>query len=100
MTFPVTEGNTMTVEVTPETTRNHDSVIFNLDRNLLPPGTGSTYPDSDLAKDNPLASALFKIKGVTSVWILGNQVQVSKDERVSWGRISSRIIETIKKTLA
>ena len=89
----------MTVDVTLETTRNNDSVIFKLNRELLPPGTGETYPDSDLAKDNPLASALFKIKGVLSVWIIGNEVQVSKDERVSWGRINSRIIETIKKTL-
>ncbi len=89
----------MTVDVTLETTRNSDSVIFKLDRELLPPGTGDTYPDPELAKENPLASALFKIKGVVSVWIIGNEVQVSKDERVSWGRINSRIIETIKRTL-
>ncbi len=90
----------MTVDVTLEPTRNIDSVVFKLNRELLPPGIGGSFPDSDLAKDDPLASALFKIKGVISVWIIGSEVQVSKDERVSWGRINSRIIETIKQTLA
>ncbi len=100
MTTTVSEGNIMTVEVTVETTRNQDSVIFKLNRILLGPGTGQTYPNAESAQNHPLASALFKIRGVASVWIIGSEVQVTKEERVSWSRITSRIVETLRTTLA
>jgi len=87
----------MTVEVKSEPTRNEHSVIFRLNKNLIQPGTGKSYPDAASAAHNPLARALFQIRGVHSVWVLGNEVQVTKDESVRWGTINSKVIETIKQ---
>ncbi len=87
----------MSLEVKATPTRNEHSVIFQLNKTLIQPGTGQSYPDARSAEGSPLASALFRIEGVQSVWILGNDVQVTKDESVRWGRINSKIIETIKQ---
>jgi hypothetical protein len=77
--------------------RNENSVSFILDKTLIPPGTGNPYPNREKAQSDPLAKALFEIKGVSSVWVLGNEVQVTKDDQVSWGALKSRVVETIKQ---
>jgi len=41
--------------------------------------------------------ALFEIRGVSSIWILGNEVTVTKVPGVSWGNIKAKIVETIKQ---
>ncbi len=87
----------MSVKVTVEPMRNENSVAFILDKSLLPPGTGSSYPNREKAQSNPLAKALFEIRGVSSVWVLGNEVQVTKDEQVTWGSLKSKVMETIKR---
>ena len=88
---------TMTVEVTVEPTRNEHSVIFKLNKDLIPPGTGLSFSDAESAKDHPLAKALFQLPGVSSVWILGNDVQVTKEDRMRWSSLKSKVIETIKR---
>ena len=87
----------MTVEVKVKPTRNEHSVIFSLNKTLVRAGTGEPYSDAASAKNSPLASALFKIRGVQSIWLLGNDVQVTKYESARWGTLNSKIIETIKQ---
>ena len=87
----------MSVQVTVAPTRNENSVSFVLDKTLIPPGTGESYPNSEKAQSNPLARALFEIKGVNSIWVLGNEVQVTKDNDASWGALKGRVVETIRK---
>jgi hypothetical protein len=87
----------MSVKVTVEPMRNEHSVSFILDKTLIPPGTGSSYPNSEKAQSNPLAKALFEIQGVSSVWVLGNEVQVTKDDQATWGAVKSKVVETIRR---
>jgi NFU1 iron-sulfur cluster scaffold homolog, mitochondrial len=87
----------MSVTVTVEPMRNEHSVSFLLDKTLIPPGTGSSYPNREKAQSNPLAKALFEIQGVNSVWILGNEVQVTKDYETTWGALKGRVVETIRQ---
>ena len=87
----------MSVSVTVETTRNENTVVFKLDKDLIPPGTGSSYPSREMAQSNPLAKALFEIRGVSSVWVLGNEVHVTKDDAATWGGVKSKVMETIRK---
>ncbi len=87
----------MVVNVTVEPMRNEHSVSFTLDKALLPPGTGNPYSNREMAQSDPLAKALFEIKGVSSVWILGNEVQVTKDDQATWGALKGRVVETIKQ---
>jgi len=87
----------MTVEVKATPTRNEHSVIFKLNKTLIPMGTGLTFPTAESARNHPLAHALFQIEGVLSVWILGDEVQVTKDESLRWTRVHSKVIETIRR---
>ena len=87
----------MTVEVTVEPTRNEHSIIFQLNKDLIPPGTGLSFSNAEQAAGHPLAKALFQIPGVASVWILGNDVQVTKEDGMRWGSLKSKITETIKR---
>lgn len=87
----------MSVNVTVEPMRNEHSVSFLLDKTLIPPGTGESYPNREKAQSNPLAKALFEIQGVSSIWILGNEVQVTKDDGASWGALKGRLVEAIRK---
>lgn len=87
----------MSVNVTVEPMRNENSVAFILDKSLIPPGTGNPYSNREAAQSNPLAKALFEIKGVSSIWVLGNEVQVTKDDQATWGAIKAKVVETIKQ---
>ena len=87
----------MSVQVTVEPMRNKNSVAFILDKTLIPPGTGSSYPNREKAQSNPLAKALFEIRGVNSIWILGNEVQVTKDDEATWGALKGKVVETIRQ---
>ena len=90
----------MSITVTVETTRNADSVIFKLKTDLLPPGIGGSYPNREIAQSNPLAKALFDIPGVSSVWLMGSEIQVTKNAQTTWGAIKAKIVETIKRVAA
>ena len=85
----------MTLEITVEPTRNDNSFIFILNRQVVPPGTGLSYSDPVSAKDNPLAKSLFQIKGVASLWMISNEIQVTKNDNTRWPAIKSKILETI-----
>ncbi|MBI4384849.1 MAG: NifU N-terminal domain-containing protein [Nitrospinae bacterium] len=82
------------IEVTP--TRNEHSIVFRLNLKLIPPGTGLSFANPQSADSHPLARALFQVKGVVSVWIIGDEIQVTKDEKVRWGSVKPRIIEVIR----
>lgn len=85
----------MALEITFEPTRNENSVIFYLNRQVVRPGTGLTFSNPETAKENPLAKQLFQIKGVASVWMISNEIQITKNDNARWSAIKSKIIETI-----
>ena len=89
--------NLMSVSVTVEPTRNENTVVFKLDKELIPPGTGNSYPDREKAQEDPLARALFEIRGISSIWVLGNEVHVTKEDGVTWGAVKSKVMETIRQ---
>jgi len=89
----------MTVEIEITATRNPNYVTFSTNHDFIPPGTGQTYPDAESAELNPLAKALFEIPGVESLWVLGNHVHVTKNEKIPWTRIQSRVIETLGRVI-
>ena len=90
-------GTFMSVSVTVEPTRNENAIVFKLDKDLIPPGTGNSYPNRETAQSDPLAKALFEIRGVASVWVLGNEVHVTKEDGVTWGAVKSKVMETIRR---
>ncbi len=89
----------MTVKIQVVPTRNEHLVGFKLENPLIPPGTGLSFANPGLAQGHPIARALFEIPGVVGVWILGDEIQVTKDAGTRWSRIQSKVIETIRRTL-
>ncbi|MBI5427936.1 MAG: NifU N-terminal domain-containing protein [Nitrospinae bacterium] len=87
----------MEIEVTP--TRNEHSIIFKLNLKLIPPGTGLSFANPQSADSHPLARALFQVKGVVSVWIIDDEIQVTKDEKTRWGSVKPRIMEIIRSNV-
>lgn len=89
----------MSVKITVTPSRNEHSIVFNVDREILAPGKGLAYSTQESAHDNPLAKALFDIKGVVSVWMIGSEIQVTKDEKTRWGAIKGVVEESIQGCL-
>ena len=89
----------MNQAITVTTTRNPNFVTFSLETPLIPPGTGLTFADLETAETYPLAHDLFQIKGVKSIWILGNDIQVTKDEKSRWGSVQSKVIQAIRNNI-
>ncbi len=84
------------IETTP--TRTENLITFTLDKDLIPPGTGLSYPNKEMAQSHSIAKALFEINGVESVWILGNSIQVSKSDSIRWASLKAKCVETIAAT--
>ncbi len=89
----------MSLEITVTPSRNENSIVFNVNKDLLPPGKGLSFSNQEFAQINPLAKALFDIKGVISVWIIGSEIQVTKDETTRWGAIKGVVEESIQGCL-
>ncbi len=89
----------MSVEISVGVTRNENFLHFATNRELVPKGTGLSFPDSESAQDFGLVKDLFEIDGVASVWVIGNDVQVTKEENVRWSSIKSKVMQTIKRHL-
>jgi hypothetical protein len=73
----------MPVQLSITPTPNPNSMKFTLDRQVIDKGS-KTYDSANEAAVHPLASALFKIAGVKSVFMLNNFITVTKDVAADW----------------
>lgn len=89
----------MTLQIKTQPTRSEALITFTLNKALIPPGTGKSFPNKPSAQSHPIAKALFEIEGVESVWILGNDIQVGKADGVRWSAIKSKIHDVIQATV-
>ncbi|MFQ5672629.1 MAG: NifU N-terminal domain-containing protein [Nitrospinales bacterium] len=86
----------MSVEITVIPTRTENLLTFELNRALIPPGTGLSFPNAASAESHPVARAIFQVKGVCSVWILDNAIDVTKDETARWAAVKPGVVEAIR----
>ena len=86
MPFTVTD-----VQPTP----NPNAAKFILDRAIVQQPT--SFFNAAAAKDNPVASKLFAIDGVTSVLMLGDFVTINKRPEVKWKAITERVQEVLQE---
>ena len=82
------------IKVTPM--RNQDSIEITVEQELVPYGTSLSFSDTESAASHPLGSDLLNIPGVASVWIMGKDIMVTKEEKARWAILQSRVLETIK----
>ncbi|WP_370468186.1 NifU family protein [Parvularcula maris] len=84
-----------------EDTPNPQSLKFLPDQPVLGEGQlGMDFPSPGAAKISPLATALFDVDGVVSVYLGGSFVTVSKDQTVDWDDIKPAVLGTIADFLA
>jgi Fe-S cluster biogenesis protein NfuA len=79
------------VELTP----NPQALKFILNEKLLKLESRQ-FPDKESAKDDPLASGIFNIEGVVSVFYMDKFVTIEKAQKTSWGQIQKPFIEFVK----
>lgn len=86
------------IYVDPQPTPNPNAIKFNVNVAVTEGGSQS-FTSKEAAQDSPLASALFALEGVASVFMLGNFITVNKDPAASWNELVPSVIEAIEEHL-
>lgn len=81
--------------VTYQPTPNPNSVKFILDRPVVASGSES-YMSAEAAEKSPVASALFALDGVVSVFMLGNFITVTKSPDAAWESLVGQIEQVLE----
>ncbi|GJQ11624.1 hypothetical protein GpartN1_g4772.t1 [Galdieria partita] len=76
-------------------TPNPDSVKFLPGREVVPNEASVDFPNAQTAQISPLAKRLFRIEGISSVFLGPDFVTVTKREDVSWSVLRPEIFEAI-----
>lgn len=76
-------------------TPNPDSVKFLPGREVVPNGGSVDFPNAQTAQISPLAKRLFRVDGISSVFLGPDFVTVTKREDVSWSVLRPEIFEAI-----
>ena len=71
-----------------QSTPNPNAAKFVLDRPVTE--QPMSFFNASAAKDNPLASALFAIEGVSSLLLLGDFITINKSPGANWADIKRR----------
>jgi Fe-S cluster biogenesis protein NfuA len=77
-----------------ETTPNPDAIKF-IPGPAVAPGGSFDFRDADSAEKSPLAARLFKLNGVTGVYLGGDFVSVTKGANDDWATLKPRVLAAI-----
>jgi hypothetical protein len=84
------------LEVRVQRTPNPNSMLFQVNRDLTDKKTGQTFSSPEVAQTSPVASEIFKVAGVRSVFFLPNSITVTRDPAVAWEDIVSDVESAIR----
>lgn len=70
-------------------TPNPNAAKFMLDRPIVEQPT--SFFSADSAKDHPLASKLFAVRGVKSLLFLGDFITINKSPEADWADITGEV---------
>jgi Fe-S cluster biogenesis protein NfuA len=88
----------MSLSIDIQPTPNPNALKFILDRQIKNEGK-STYKKPQEALNNPLASALFTIRGVDQVHFFQNVITITKFGYEDWDEIENKVIEGINQKI-
>jgi len=93
--------NSLEITVRAEYTPNPNSLKFICSEPLYPYSGSLSYDSSEQAQavGNEMAQELFKINGVTKVFIMSNFTTIDKEEHINWKDIHLDIKDVIKTKL-
>jgi Fe-S cluster biogenesis protein NfuA len=78
-----------------EYTPNPNAVKFIL-KEPITNGTSRSFQNAESAQKDPLASALFNVGNVTSVFYMDRFITVNKEDEVSWEEMLKKLAEPIR----
>ena len=85
--------NVMTIRT--ERTPNPNSLKYNVGKVLIP-GGNANFPSAESSSRSPLASRLFEVSGVVSVFIGSDFITVTKAEEMSWGDVNEGLAPALE----
>jgi len=77
------------------TTPNPDALKFTVDVELLKEGSRS-FTSLTAAKKDPIATQLFELEGVSSVFYMANFITINKRIDISWGGLEPEVLKVLK----
>lgn len=80
-------------------TPNPNAGKFTVGRKLIEGRGSKSYFTSEQAAPDPVASALFALDGVASVFIVDDFVTVTKEPAADWSELEPRVCETLERVL-
>ncbi len=89
----------MSIHVDIQPTPNPNALKFILDKPVKNTGK-STYKKPTDAINNPMASALFTIRGIDQIHFFSNVITITKFGYEDWDEIENRVIEGINERMS
>lgn len=89
----------MSVTIIAQPTPNPNAMKFTVSRHLTD-GSSRTYGSAQEAAGDPLASRLFAVPGVKTVFVLNDFVTVTKETGASWAEVSPAAEEALRAYFA
>jgi len=86
------------IQIGAQATPNPETLKFVVNRQFLLSGS-LDFSRKELAKDSPLAKALFEIKDVRGVFIGTNFVTITKAPDTSWSELAKPCVDTLGSVL-
>jgi hypothetical protein len=86
-------------EVRFQATPNPNAGKFIADRRIVDGKSSKSFHNAEQAAAEPVASALFALDGVASIFMVEDFVTVTKQPQAEWSALIPRVIETMEQVL-
>lgn len=86
------------ISVSRQSTPNRHSMLFHVDTRVTEKKR-EYYENPDQASSCPLASALFRLDGVTTVFLLPSSLTIAKSPDVSWDELAPLVVQVLQDHL-
>lgn len=83
-----------------QNTPNPNAGKFTADRRIVEGKASKSYYSAAQAAQDPLGAALFRLEGVSSLFLVDDFVTVTKQADASWQTLAPRVIEVMQQALA
>jgi hypothetical protein len=89
----------MQMEVRFQPPPNPNAGKFTVGRQVVEGKSSRSFYSAEQAAADPVASALFGLDGVASIFMVDDFVTVTKQPSADWSELIPRVTETIERTL-
>jgi hypothetical protein len=90
----------MSVSVRYQPTPNPNAGKFTVDRQVVPGSASRSFYNAAQAESDPVASALFALDGVASVFMVADFVTVTKSPEADWDVLVPAVTETLEQSMS